>query len=66
VYERLGEIPKAGDTLQVGKATLTVEAIRGQRIQTVRITSTEPILLAEQRNGAREERHPEEQRAAHG
>ncbi|MBV8194405.1 MAG: HlyC/CorC family transporter [Candidatus Dormibacteraeota bacterium] len=65
VYERLGEIPKAGETLQVGKATLTVDAVRGQRIQSVRITSPDPLLLAE-RNGLREEQTPEEPRAAHG
>ncbi|MFN2581657.1 MAG: hemolysin family protein, partial [Candidatus Dormibacteria bacterium] len=67
VYERLGEIPKAGDTLQLGRATLVVEAIRGRRILTVRITSPEPLLVPQQpRNGLRDEHQPDEPRAAHG
>ncbi len=44
VYERLGEIPKVGATIQLGAATLTVEAIRRQSIQTVRITSPDPLV----------------------
>lgn len=64
VYERLGEIPKAGDTLQLGKATLTVESVRGQRIQSMRITSPEPLIVRAVRNGERDESH-EERRAAH-
>jgi CBS domain containing-hemolysin-like protein len=50
VYERLGEIPKVGATIQLGPATLTVEAVRRQSIQTVRITS--PTSLVRER-GAR-------------
>jgi CBS domain containing-hemolysin-like protein len=50
VYERLGEIPKVGATIQLGPATLTVEAVRRQSIQSVRITS--PISLVRER-GAR-------------
>ena len=50
VYERLGEIPKAGATLPLGEdAVLTVEAVRRQSIQTVRITSKAPFLI--ERNG---------------
>ncbi|HVC03599.1 MAG TPA: hemolysin family protein [Candidatus Acidoferrales bacterium] len=44
VYEELGEIPKVGATIQLGAATLTVEAIRRQSIQTVRITSPVPLI----------------------
>jgi putative hemolysin len=44
VYERLGEIPKVGATIQLGNATLTVESIRRQGIQTVRITSPLPLV----------------------
>jgi putative hemolysin len=44
VYERLGEIPAAGATLQLGAATLTVEKVRRQSIQLVRITSPVPFL----------------------
>jgi putative hemolysin len=44
VYERLGEIPKVGATIQLGEATLTVEAVRRQAIQTVRITSPVPLV----------------------
>jgi putative hemolysin len=47
VYEELGEIPKVGATIQLGVATLTVEAIRRQSIQTVRITS--PVSLIRER-----------------
>ena len=43
VYERLGEIPKPGATVQVGDMTLTVEAVERQSIRTVRITSPRPI-----------------------
>jgi CBS domain containing-hemolysin-like protein len=51
VYERLGEIPKAGAALQLGAATLTVESVRRQSIQTVRIVSPEPLIL--DRDGAK-------------
>jgi putative hemolysin len=44
VYERLGEIPEVGATIQLGNATLTVESIRRQGIQTVRITSPLPLV----------------------
>jgi CBS domain containing-hemolysin-like protein len=53
VYERLGEIPKAGATIMLGHARLTVESIRRQSIQTIRITSPVPFLR--DRNGRREE-----------
>jgi len=53
VYERLGEIPKAGATLALGSATLTVEAVRRQSIQSVRISSPTPFLR--DGNGRREE-----------
>jgi CBS domain containing-hemolysin-like protein len=43
VYDRLGEIPKVGATLQLGDATLTVEDVRRHRIQLVRITSPRPF-----------------------
>ncbi len=51
VYERLGEIPKAGEVLALGSATLTVEQVRRQSIQTVRIVSPTPFLV--EQNGAR-------------
>jgi CBS domain containing-hemolysin-like protein len=66
VYERLGEIPKAGDTLQLGKATLTVESVRGQRIQSMRIESPEPLILPDQAHNGEHEDAREERRAAHG
>ncbi|MDQ6846875.1 MAG: hemolysin family protein [Candidatus Dormibacteraeota bacterium] len=44
VYERLGEIPAVGATIQLGEATLTVEQVRRQSIQLVRITSPAPFL----------------------
>ena len=65
VYERLGEIPKAGDRLLLGKATLTVDSVRGQRIQSMRITSPDPLIVHPTRNGDHEESR-EEPRAAHG
>jgi putative hemolysin len=49
VYERLGEIPAVGATIQLGEATLTVEQVRRQSIQLVRITS--PIPFMRDRNG---------------
>ncbi len=50
VYERLGEIPAVGATLQLGDVTLTVEQVRRQSIQLVRLTSPVPFLR--DRNGA--------------
>ena len=47
VYELLGEIPKVGATIKLGEATLTVESIRRQGIQSVRITS--PLSLVRDR-----------------
>ena len=47
VYEQLQEIPKVGATIQLGNATLTVESVRRQGIQTVRITS--PVTLVRDR-----------------
>ncbi len=44
VYAQLGEIPKAGATLAIGDVTLTVETVRRQSIQSVRITSPTPFL----------------------
>ncbi len=64
IYERLGDIPKAGDTLQLGAATVTVVAVRGHRIQSVRIESPEPLVKPRSHNGDRQEA-PEERRAAH-
>lgn len=55
VYERLGEIPKAGATIELGDATLTVEAVRRQSIQSVRITSPHPFIR--EHNGRGEEAH---------
>ena len=49
VYERLGEIPAVGATIQLGEATLTVEQVRRQSIQLVRITSPTPFIR--DRNG---------------
>ena len=64
IYERLGEIPKAGDTLQLGPATVTVVSVRGHRIQSVRIESPEALVKPSAHNGDRQEA-PEERRAAH-
>lgn len=51
VYERLGEIPKQGAVLHIGDATLTVETVRRQSIQSVRIVSPEPFLVEWDRAG---------------
>ena len=64
IYERLGEIPKAGDTLHLGPATVTVVSVRGHRIQSVRIESPERLVRAHTHNGDHQEA-PEESRAAH-
>ncbi|MFI5285990.1 MAG: hemolysin family protein [Candidatus Dormibacteria bacterium] len=58
VYEELGEIPKVGATIQLGSATLTVEAVRRQSIQTVRITSPVPLI---RERGARPSEHDGQQ-----
>ncbi|MFZ0129842.1 MAG: hemolysin family protein [Candidatus Dormiibacterota bacterium] len=58
VYEELGEIPKVGATIQLGSATLTVEAVRRQSIQTVRITSPVPLI---RERGARPSDHDGQQ-----
>jgi len=58
VYEQLQEIPKVGATIQLGSATLTVEAVRRQSIQTVRITS--PVSLMRDR-GSRLGDHDDEE-----
>jgi putative hemolysin len=70
VYEQLGEIPKVGATIQLGSATLTVESIRRQGIQTVRITS--PLTLVRDRgvrpvdyDGQQEARDTPEESSAH-
>jgi putative hemolysin len=65
MYERLGEIPRPGATLQVDAATFTVVAVRRQRIQSVRITSARPLLReSATRNGERDEAHIDEHRPA--
>ena len=51
VYERLGEIPKAGAELPLGTAKLIVDSVRRQAIQSVRIVSPEPFLV--ERDGAK-------------
>jgi putative hemolysin len=70
VYELLGEIPKVGATIKLGEATLTVESIRRQGIQSVRITS--PLSLVRDRmirgsdhDGEQEVRDTHEESAAH-
>jgi len=52
MYERLGEIPKPGATLQLGDATLQVVDVSRQRIHTIRVTSQRPFVVD---NGARNE-----------
>ena len=70
VYELLGEIPKVGATIQLGDATLTVELIRRQGIQTVRITSPLPLVRdrtvrATDHDGQQESRDTQEESPAH-
>jgi CBS domain containing-hemolysin-like protein len=64
VYERLGEIPKAGATVAVGgHARITVETVRRQSIRTLRVTSDHPFT-GEHPNGHHEEGHDAEPREA--
>ena len=69
VYEQLQEIPKVGATIQLGNATLTVESVRRQGIQTVRITS--PVVLVRDRgvrpvdHAGQEARDTQEESPAH-
>lgn len=53
VYQRLGEIPKAGATVKMADATLVVEAVRRHGIQAVRLVSPRPLFG--DRPGRREE-----------
>lgn len=52
IYERLGEIPKPGAVLELGDTRLTVESVRRNSIQSVRITSPRPFDV--ERNGRAE------------
>ncbi|HEX3607602.1 MAG TPA: hemolysin family protein [Candidatus Dormibacteraeota bacterium] len=57
VYERLGSIPKAGATVQIGDVTIRVESVRRQAIRTLRISSPRPLRVeveetSHERNGA--------------
>jgi putative hemolysin len=45
VYERLGSIPKAGATVQLGDVTIRVESVRRQAIRTLRISSPRPLTV---------------------
>jgi CBS domain containing-hemolysin-like protein len=45
VYERLGSIPKPGDTVQIGDVTIRVESVRRQAIRTLRISSPRPLTV---------------------
>jgi putative hemolysin len=70
VYELLGEIPKVGATIQLGDATLTVESVRRQGIQSVRITSSVPLVRdrtvrATDNDGQQEARDNQEESPAH-
>ena len=70
VYELLGEIPKVGATIQLGDATLTVELIRRQGIQSVRITSPVPLVRdrtvrVTDHDGQQEARDTQEESPAH-
>lgn len=70
VYELLGEIPKVGATIQLGDATLTVESIRRQGIQSVRITSPVPLVRdrtvrVTDHDGQQEARDTQEESPAH-
>ena len=51
VYERLGEIPKPGATVEIGDMTMIVETVRRQSIQIIRIVSPRPFEV--DRNGRR-------------
>ena len=44
IYEKLGEIPTQGTSLEIDGATITVETVRRQSIQTVRIKKPTPFL----------------------
>ncbi|HEX6492485.1 MAG TPA: transporter associated domain-containing protein, partial [Candidatus Dormibacteraeota bacterium] len=58
VYERLGSIPKAGATVQVGDVTIRVESVRRQAIRTLRISSPRPLTVE---HGEHDEEEPPEQ-----
>jgi CBS domain containing-hemolysin-like protein len=47
VYSAVGAIPKVGDSVRIGPATLTVESVRGNRIKKVKIRQEKPFELPE-------------------
>ncbi len=51
VLNQLGAAPKVGATLQVGDATLRVEAVQGTRIKKVRIQSATPFEVPHEDEG---------------
>ena len=51
VQSQLGATPRAGATLQLGQATLKVEAVRGSRIKKVRIHSEQPFQVPQADQG---------------
>ncbi|MHB8719500.1 MAG: hemolysin family protein [Candidatus Dormibacteria bacterium] len=55
VYERLGEIPSVGASVQIGEATLRVEKVRRQSIRRVRITSPQPFVVEAHATGPQAE-----------
>ncbi len=60
VYSSIGAIPKVGDSVKIGSATLTVESVRGTRIKKVRIHQEEPFALPDvPANGAAPAPEPE-------
>jgi len=55
IYERLGEIPISGATVDIDGARFVVESVRRQGIQTVRVSRAEPFLSREEQQHAANE-----------
>ena len=45
VFERIGRIPKAGETIHVDDAEVRVEEVDGRRVQRLRVRKSKPVVL---------------------
>jgi CBS domain containing-hemolysin-like protein len=53
-YEKLGEIPTIGSAVEIDGATLKVETLRRNSIQTIRVISKKPLPKMEEQQSAGE------------
>jgi CBS domain containing-hemolysin-like protein len=51
IYERLGQVPASGESLQVGDISLTLEQVTGRRIRKVRAKKVPVVGEEGKQNG---------------